>query len=192
MSESPEEIQLKNLVREGNGSPLQYSCLESPMDGGAWWAAVHGVAKSQTRLSDFTFAHWRRKRQPSPVFLSGESSAGGAWWAAIYGITQSRTRLKWLSSNSSKESGNSPYLPHQKQTNKQKQWYTISHFVHLWNKDNSSVSFMAVTKKKSSYKRLSWTLTVKSILNDNLLKSLLLHLLGIKNHWAFLETLHWE
>ena len=38
-----------------NGTPLQYSCLENPMDGGAWWAAVHGVAKSQTQLSDFTF-----------------------------------------------------------------------------------------------------------------------------------------
>ena len=41
--------------REGNGTPLQYSCLENLMDGGAWGAAVHGVAKSQTRLSDFTF-----------------------------------------------------------------------------------------------------------------------------------------
>ena len=40
---------------EGNGNPLQYSCLENPMNGGAWEAAVHGVAKSQTRLSDFTF-----------------------------------------------------------------------------------------------------------------------------------------
>ena len=40
---------------EGNGTPLQYSCLENPMDGGAWWAAVHGVAKSWTRLSNFTF-----------------------------------------------------------------------------------------------------------------------------------------
>ena len=40
---------------EGNGTPLQYSCLENPMDQGAWWAAVHGVAKSRTRLSDFTF-----------------------------------------------------------------------------------------------------------------------------------------
>ena len=40
---------------EGNGTPLQYSCLENPMDGGAWWAAVHGVAKSRARLSDFTF-----------------------------------------------------------------------------------------------------------------------------------------
>ena len=39
---------------EGNGNPLQYSCLENPMDGGAWWATVHGVAESWTRLSDFT------------------------------------------------------------------------------------------------------------------------------------------
>ena len=39
---------------EGNGTPLQYSCLENPMDGGAWWAAVHRVARNQTRLSDFT------------------------------------------------------------------------------------------------------------------------------------------
>ena len=41
--------------REGNGTPLQYPCLENPMDGGAWWAAVHGVAKRRTTLSDFTF-----------------------------------------------------------------------------------------------------------------------------------------
>ena len=40
---------------ESNGTPLQYSCLENPMDGGAWWAVVHGVAKSRTRLSDFPF-----------------------------------------------------------------------------------------------------------------------------------------
>ena len=40
---------------ESNGNPLQYSCLENPMYGGAWWAAVLGVAKSRTRLSDFTF-----------------------------------------------------------------------------------------------------------------------------------------
>ena len=46
---------LEALRREGNGTPLQYSCLENPMDRGAWWVAVHGVAKSGTRLSDFTF-----------------------------------------------------------------------------------------------------------------------------------------
>ena len=46
------------LYGEGNGTPLQYSCLENPMDGGAWWAAVHGVAKSRTRLSDFGSLHF--------------------------------------------------------------------------------------------------------------------------------------
>ena len=43
------------LVTEGSGTPFKYSCLENPMDGGAWWAAVHGVAKSWTRLSNCTF-----------------------------------------------------------------------------------------------------------------------------------------
>ena len=46
---------LSGLIGEGNGIPLQYSCLENPMDRGAWWAAVHGVAKSQKWLSDFPF-----------------------------------------------------------------------------------------------------------------------------------------
>ena len=49
------EIFRQNSHRNWNGTPLQHSCLENPMDGGAWWAAVHGVAKSRTRLSDFTF-----------------------------------------------------------------------------------------------------------------------------------------
>ena len=44
-----------STIREGNGTPLQYSCLENPMDGEAWKSAVHGVAEGQTRLSDFTF-----------------------------------------------------------------------------------------------------------------------------------------
>ena len=43
------------MIGEGNGTPLQYSCLESSMDGEAWWAVVHGILKSQTRLSDFSF-----------------------------------------------------------------------------------------------------------------------------------------
>ena len=46
---------LATLFREGNGKPLQYSCLENPMDGGAWKVAVHGVAMSRIQLSDFTF-----------------------------------------------------------------------------------------------------------------------------------------
>ena len=78
------------------------------MDGGAWWAAVHGVAKGWTRLRDwetslslFTFLHWRRKWQPTPVFLPGESQGRGSLVAAVYGVAQSQTRLKWLSSSSS-------------------------------------------------------------------------------------------
>ena len=64
---------------EGNGKPLQNSCLENPRDSGAWWADVYGVTQSRTQLSDFTFTfiHWRRNWQPTPVFLPGESQ--GQW-----------------------------------------------------------------------------------------------------------------
>ena len=61
------------------------------------WGAGHNWA---TSLSLFTFMHWRRRWQPTPVFLPGESQGRGAWWAAVYGVTQSRTQLKRLSSSS--------------------------------------------------------------------------------------------
>ena len=51
----PYFVSSKMPFGEGNGTPLQYSCLENPMDGGAWWAAVHGVMKSWTQLSNFPF-----------------------------------------------------------------------------------------------------------------------------------------
>ena len=77
---------------EGNGTPLQYSCLENLMNGGAWWAAVHGVAKGQTRLSDFTFTHYRRKCHPPPVFLPGESQGQGSLVGCrLWGRTESDT-----------------------------------------------------------------------------------------------------
>ena len=93
--------------RLGNGIPLQYSCLENPMDGGAWEAAVHGVAKSQTRLSDFTFTSLSRigegNGNPLQCSCLENPRDRGAWWAAVYGVTQSQTRLKRLSSSSSNE-----------------------------------------------------------------------------------------
>ena len=79
---------------EGNGNPLQYSCLENPRDGGAWLAAVHWVARSQTRLSNFTFTfmHWRRKWQPIPVILPGESQGwGGLTGCRLWGHKESVT-----------------------------------------------------------------------------------------------------
>ena len=77
---------------EGNGTPLQYSYLENPVDGGAWWAAVHRVAGSRTvtSLSLFTFTHWRRKWQPTPVFLAGESQGWGSLVGfRLWGCTES-------------------------------------------------------------------------------------------------------
>ena len=61
-------------------------------------------------LSLFTFMPWRRKWQPTPVFLPGESQDWGAWWAAVYGVAQSRTRLKQLSSSSSSSSRCFPFF----------------------------------------------------------------------------------
>ena len=89
---------------EGNGTPLQYSCLANPMDRRAWKAAVHGVAEGRTRLSNFTFTfHFHvigeGNGNPLPCSCLENPRDGGAWWAAIYGVTQSWTRLKWLSSN---------------------------------------------------------------------------------------------
>ena len=72
--------------------------MENPMDGGTWWAVVHGVAKSQTRLSDFIFTfHFHALEKEMATHSSScleNPRDRGAWWAAVYGVTQSRTRLK--------------------------------------------------------------------------------------------------
>ena len=141
-----------SCIGEGNGNPLQCSCLENPRDGGAWWAAVYGVTQSQTQLKQlssssslsqekamaphsstlpwkipwaeepgrlqfmgslrlghdwaaslpfFTFMHWRRKWQPTPVFLPGESRGQGSLVGCRLWDCTEWTQLKWLSSSSS-------------------------------------------------------------------------------------------
>ena len=92
-------------LREGNGTPLQYSCPENPMDGGAWKAAVHGVMKSWTRLNDFTFTfHFHALEKEMAIHssvlawrLSGTDEPGGLPSVGSH----SRTQLKRLSSSSS-------------------------------------------------------------------------------------------
>ena len=93
------------LSGEGNGTPLQYSYLENPMDRGAWWATVHGVVKSRTRLSDFTFTFHSHALEKEMVTHSsvlawripGTGEPGGLPSTGLH----SQTRLKRLSSSSS-------------------------------------------------------------------------------------------
>ena len=85
---------------EGNGTPLQYSCLENPMDRGAWWAAVHGVAKSQTRLRDFPFTfhfHALEKEMATHSSVLAWRIPGTVEPGRLPSIAQSRTWLKQLS-----------------------------------------------------------------------------------------------
>ena len=92
------ELDSSNIATgEGNGTPLQYSCLENPMDGGAWWAAVHGVARSRTRLSDFTFTfHFHALEEEMATHSSvlawripGTAGPGGQ--RCLWGRTESDT-----------------------------------------------------------------------------------------------------
>ena len=81
---------------KGNGNPLRYSCLENPVDRGAWWAAVHRVAQSQTRLKRLSMQACFGEGNGNPHQYSCLENPRdrGAWWAAVYGISQSETRLK--------------------------------------------------------------------------------------------------
>ena len=104
-----------------SGSPLQYFCLENPMDGGAWWATVHAVAESdRTDWLHFHFALsciGEGNGNPLQCSCLEDPRDGGACWAAVYGVAQSWTGLTWLSSSSSsltvlyKRTKNSWWLP---------------------------------------------------------------------------------
>ena len=97
-SQVAQTIKCLPAIWETNGTPLQYSCLENPMDRGAWWAAVHGVAEGRTRLSDFTFTFhfhalekemathssvlaWRISgtEEPGGLLSMGSHRVGHAW-----------------------------------------------------------------------------------------------------------------
>ena len=89
---------------EGDGNPLQYSRLENPMDGGAWWAAVHGVSKSETRLNDFAFtfhSHALQKEMATHSSVLAWRIPGTEEPGRLLSMgSQSWTRLKRLSSSS--------------------------------------------------------------------------------------------
>ena len=100
-------LSLENMLlrREGNGNPLQSSCQENPMDGGAWQVRVHGVTKSWTWLSDFTsltsyFVIGEGNGNPLQYFCLENPMDRGAWQAMVHGFAEGWTHLKWLSSSS--------------------------------------------------------------------------------------------
>ena len=103
----PDLVASSPLPGEGNGTPLQYSCLENPMDGGAWCCSPWGHCELDTterlrfHFSLFTFIIGEGNGNPLQCYCLENPRDGGAWWAAVYGVAQSRTRLKWLSSSSS-------------------------------------------------------------------------------------------
>ena len=88
-------------MEEGNGNPLQYSCLENPLNRGAWWATVHRITQSWTWLKRPSMHVYIGEGNGKPLhyYCLENPRDGGAWWTAVYGVKQSRTRLKWLSSN---------------------------------------------------------------------------------------------
>ena len=97
---------------EGNGSPLQFSSLENPTDWGAWWATVHGVAKSQTRLSDFTFTFFQELTEHIQDMVLKHSFF--TLLKYTFGITVSR-KTKHLAQNWEKwKSVSLPLTPHDK------------------------------------------------------------------------------
>ena len=116
--------------------PTPVLLLENPMDRGAWQAAVHGVTKSRTRLSDwatslFTFMHWRRKWQSLFQCSCLENPRDrGAWWAAVHGVTQSCTWLKRLGSSSSSDSWESGHFLLPPEGRDQDNW--TQHCINGW------------------------------------------------------------
>ena len=88
---------LLSSIGEGNDTLLQCSCLESPMAGGAWWAAVHGVAQSRTRLKRLSSSSRDREGEGNGTRLQYSCLESpmdrGAWWAAVQGVAKSQTRL---------------------------------------------------------------------------------------------------
>ena len=115
-TEEPGKLQSMGLLRVGNDwaislslftfmhwrrkwQPTPVSCLKNPRNGGAWWAAVYGVAQSRTRLKQLSSSSGEGNGNPLQCSCLENPRNGGAWWAAVYGAAESRTRLKWLSTS---------------------------------------------------------------------------------------------
>ena len=98
-------VKIACFIREGNGTPLQYSCLENPMDGEAWWAAVHRVVKSRTRLSKFPFTfhfHALEKEMATHSSVLAWRIPGTGEPGGLPSMGSHRVRHDWSDSSSSR------------------------------------------------------------------------------------------
>ena len=148
--QEPQETQVWSPGR-GHGTLLQHSCLENPMDGGAWWAAVHGVAESQTRPSDFTFTFhfhalekemathssvlaWRIPGTGEPGGLSsmGSHRVGHDWSDLAAGSTKTNIDLTEYTEKG-KEAND--YL-----------WWTLEVILVIWGKSLQKISIVLLYK----------------------------------------------
>ena len=83
-----------SYIGEGNGNPLQCSCLENPRDRGAWWAAVCGVAQSRTRLKRLSRNSSSSNGNPLQYSCLENPMDGRTWWATVHGVAKSWTRVR--------------------------------------------------------------------------------------------------
>ena len=93
LGQNPGDGRGQGSLGEGNGNSLQYSCLENPVDGRAWWAAVHEVSESDTTEATWHACIGEGNGDPLQYSCRANTRDRGAWWAAVYGVAQSRTRL---------------------------------------------------------------------------------------------------
>ena len=129
---------------EGSGTPLQYSCLEGPMDGGAWWAAVHGVVKSRTRLSNFTFTfhfHALEKEMATHSSVLAWRIPGTGEPGGLPSMGSHRVRHDW-----SDLAAAAPALGAETQALDHQGSPSTSFRVHLW-----VVSFLSLCQKLFSF-----------------------------------------
>ena len=148
--QEPQETQVWSPGR-GHGTLLQHSCLENPMDGGAWWAAVHGVAESQTRLSDFPFTfhfHALEKEMATHSSVLAWRIPGTGEPGGLSSMGSHRVEHDWSDSAAGSTKTNidlTEYTEKGKEANDYL-WWTLEVILVIWGKSLQKISIVLLYK----------------------------------------------